>query len=100
MAYSQDQKENIYSHYQFLYSQLCSRMRKLFPISHRKFVARLRELGFEGPFSGGKHLFMSKGDLDLTIPNPHKSKDISAPLLGRILKQAKISHEVWNLCSS
>ena len=47
-------------------------MSKLAPVDWRTFVKRLQELGFEGPFSGGKHPFMRKGDLVLTIPNPHK----------------------------
>ena len=38
-------------------------------------VRKLKELGFDGPYSGGKHLFMIKADLSLTIPNPH-GKDI------------------------
>ncbi|WP_407356545.1 type II toxin-antitoxin system HicA family toxin [Methanolobus sp. WCC5] len=57
-------------------------------------MKRLRELGFEGPFSGGKHTFMTKGDLILTIPNPHKDR-IIADLLQIILKQAHISREEW-----
>ncbi|MDG6245040.1 MAG: type II toxin-antitoxin system HicA family toxin [Methanolobus sp.] len=55
-------------------------------------MKRLRELGFEGPFSGGKHSFMTKGDMILTVPNPHKDR-ISVDLLQRILKQASISRE-------
>lgn len=69
-------------------------MPKLVPVSWRNLVTRLRELGFEGPFSAGKHFFMTKGDLVLTIPNPHKDK-ISVDLLQRILKQAHISREEW-----
>ncbi|MBU1613920.1 type II toxin-antitoxin system HicA family toxin [bacterium] len=45
-------------------------MAKLSPISWTKFVQRLHRLGFEGPYQGGKHPFMVKGDLLLTIPNP------------------------------
>jgi len=67
---------------------------KLAPVTRRNLVKRLRELGFEGPFSGGKHSFMTKGDLILTVPNPHKDR-ISADLLQRILKQAHISREEW-----
>jgi predicted RNA binding protein YcfA (HicA-like mRNA interferase family) len=51
-------------------------------------------LGFDGPYSGGKHPFMVKGDLVLTIPNPHKGK-IGVDLLKRILKQAKIPRDKW-----
>jgi predicted RNA binding protein YcfA (HicA-like mRNA interferase family) len=67
---------------------------KLAPVDWRTFVKRLQELGFEGPYSGGKHPFMQKGDLVLTIPNPHKGT-IGVDLLTRILKQARISREEW-----
>lgn len=69
-------------------------MLKLTPVTWKTLVKRLRELGFEGPFSGGKHSFMTKGNLVLTIPNPHKDR-ISVDLLQRILKQAGISREEW-----
>jgi len=67
---------------------------KLKPISHHSFVSKMRRLGFEGPFSGGKHLFMISGDIRLTIPNPHH-KEIGVELLTRILRQAGISREQW-----
>ncbi|MFQ6116132.1 MAG: type II toxin-antitoxin system HicA family toxin, partial [bacterium] len=44
-------------------------------------------MGFDGPYSGGKHQFMIKEDITLRIPNPHQS-DIGKELLSRILKQA------------
>ena len=40
-------------------------------VKRRDLIAGLRVLGFQGPFSGGKHEFMVRGDLVLTIPNPH-----------------------------
>jgi len=69
-------------------------MAKLGPVSHNELVKRLRIFGFEGPFSGGKHLYMVKGNLRLTIPNPHKQK-INVDLLMRILRQAGITREEW-----
>lgn len=69
-------------------------MSKLVPVDWRTLIKRLRELGFEGPCSGGKHPFMTKGDLVLTVPNPHKDI-IGVDLLKRILKQARISREEW-----
>ncbi|MGA7983112.1 MAG: type II toxin-antitoxin system HicA family toxin [Chromatiaceae bacterium] len=62
-------------------------MTRLSPVSRAALIRRLRELGFEGPFSGGKHLFMVKGDLRLTIPNPHRDV-IGIALLSRILRTA------------
>jgi hypothetical protein len=40
------------------------------PISWDDLCKNLLQLGFEGPFQGGKHPYMIKGDLVLTIPNP------------------------------
>lgn len=65
-------------------------------ISRREFIKKLRNFGFQGPFSGGKHQFMIKDRLKLRIPNPHGSGDISYPLLKEILRQAGISLEDWN----
>ena len=40
-------------------------------ISRKELIRHLRQLGFDGPYSGGKHQFMLKGELTLRIPNPH-----------------------------
>ena len=64
------------------------------PIKRRDFIRYLKKVGFEGPFSGGKHQFMLKDKLRLTLPNPHQ-QEISQSLLTRILKQADISKETW-----
>jgi predicted RNA binding protein YcfA (HicA-like mRNA interferase family) len=69
-------------------------MSKLSPVARNKLIKRLHSLGFEGPFSGGKHMFMSRKDLDVRIPNPHEG-DISSDLLIRILKQAGVSRREW-----
>jgi predicted RNA binding protein YcfA (HicA-like mRNA interferase family) len=67
---------------------------KLTPVSHSELIRGLKTFGFAGPFSGGKHLYMVKGSLRLTLPNPHKQK-IGVDLLMRILRQAGISREQW-----
>ena len=64
------------------------------PIHRRDLVRYLRQLGFEGPYSGGKHQFMIKGDITLWLPNPHQS-DIGRELLTRVLRQAGISRDEW-----
>ena len=66
----------------------------LSPVSHREFVKRLRKFGFAGPFAGGKHLFMVKGERRLAIPNPHR-QEIGVALLSRILRQAGIDRGAW-----
>lgn len=64
-------------------------------ISWRKLVQKFRELGFDGPYSGGRHLFMVKGELKARIPNPHQ-KDISKYLVAEIIRQADISKKEWD----
>jgi len=64
------------------------------PISLRRLIARLKNFGFVGPYSGGRHLFMIKGGLKLRLPNPHRG-DISPALLAEILRQARISKFDW-----
>jgi len=55
----------------------------------------MKACGFSGPFQGGRHPYMTKGNVTITIPNPHK-EDISVDLLSRILRQALISRDEWN----
>lgn len=69
-------------------------MAKITPVSWNTLVKRLRKLGFEGPYTGGKHPYMIKRDVVLTIPNRHK-KEIGIDLLVRILKQGDIDKEDW-----
>ena len=69
-------------------------MSKLRPVSHNELIRGLRAFGFEGPLSGGKHLYMLRGNLRLTIPNPHKQK-VGVDLLIRILRQTGITKEEW-----
>lgn len=64
-------------------------------ISWRNLVQKFRRLGFDGPYSGGRHLFMAKGDLKVRIPNPHRG-DISKHLVLEILKQAGITSKQWD----
>lgn len=69
-------------------------MPRLAPISWRELVKRLRQLGFDGPFEGGKHPYMIKGNIVITLPNPHR-RDVSVDLLRRLLRQARVSRKEW-----
>jgi len=64
------------------------------PIKRRELIACLRRLGFSGPYAGGKHEFMQRDGLSLTIPNPHGG-DIGPRLLAQLLRQARITREEW-----
>jgi predicted RNA binding protein YcfA (HicA-like mRNA interferase family) len=64
------------------------------PLPPREIYRKFRALGFEGPFQGGKHYFMRKGQLKVRVPNPH-GQDISRGLIREILRQANITAEDW-----
>jgi predicted RNA binding protein YcfA (HicA-like mRNA interferase family) len=64
-------------------------------ISRKELLRKFRALGYNGPFSGGKHQFMIKGKQKIRIPNPHMS-DIGVSLLKEILRQAGISSQDWD----
>jgi predicted RNA binding protein YcfA (HicA-like mRNA interferase family) len=64
------------------------------PIKRKDLLQYLRQLDFEGSYSGGRHQFMVKGQLRLFIPNPHEG-DISRSLLARLLREAGIERDEW-----
>ena len=70
-------------------------MPRLSPVPWQELVRRLHSLGFEGPYSGGKHPYMVRGDLVLTLPNPHRG-EVGVDLLSRLLKHASLSRRDWD----
>jgi len=69
-------------------------MPKVVSCSRKVLINKLRALGFQGPFGGGKHSYMKRGGYRQILPNPH-GKEISAELVKEILKQAEIEVEDW-----
>lgn len=69
-------------------------MPRLTSVTRRELVRRLRLLGFDGPFVGGRHEFMLRGTRRLILPNPHRG-DIGIDLLVRLLRQAGVTREEW-----
>ncbi len=67
---------------------------KLKPVTWKALVQKLQNMGFNGPYIGGKHHFLTKDGLRLTIPNPHAG-DISVPLLSEILARSGIGRNEW-----
>ena len=64
------------------------------PIKRRDLIRYLKQLSFEGPYSGSKHQFMRKEDITVWLPNPH-GDDIGRGLLAEILRQAGIEKDEW-----
>lgn len=63
-------------------------------LKRKDLIRYLKQLDFDGPYSGKRHQFMLKADVKLIIPNPHQG-DIGKNLLAEILRQAEISREEW-----
>jgi predicted RNA binding protein YcfA (HicA-like mRNA interferase family) len=69
------------------------------PCKRREFVKKLRQLGFEGAFSGARHQFMVYGQHRLTIPS---NDEYSVPQLRMMIQevevivQREITLEEWN----
>jgi predicted RNA binding protein YcfA (HicA-like mRNA interferase family) len=64
------------------------------PVKRKDLIKALRQAGFDGPYAGGKHEFLVKGEIRLILPNPHQS-EISKDLLARILRQANVDRAEW-----
>ena len=56
-------------------------MGKWTPCKRRKFIKRLRRLGFDGPYSGTRHQFMLLGNHRLAIPS---NSEYSVPQLSNL----------------
>ncbi len=60
-------------------------MPPLGPVKRRDLIRHSRTYGYQGPYSGGKHQFMTRGELTVRIPNPHQG-EIGSGLLSVILR--------------
>ena len=69
-------------------------MPKLSPCTRSELIRKLRKLGFDGPYAGGKHSYMKRRNYRLTIPNPH-GKEIDSVFIRELLNQAEITVEQW-----
>lgn len=69
------------------------------PCKRRDFIKRLRQLDFDGPYSGTHHQFMVYENYRLTIPS---STEYSVPQLRMMLNEVEgiiersISTDEWN----
>ena len=69
------------------------------PCKRRVFIKRLRQLGFDGPYSGTRHQFMIYSNHRMSIPS---DSEYSVPQLRMMLNEAEsiidrsISSDEWN----
>jgi predicted RNA binding protein YcfA (HicA-like mRNA interferase family) len=71
-------------------------MPKLTPLKSRQVIDKLRALGFEGPFAGGRHSRMVHRETGKIIPIPiHGGKDVSVGLIRSIIRDLGITPDEW-----
>lgn len=71
-------------------------MAKLTPIPAREVICKLRQLGYEGPYGGGKHSAMRHPETGKKIPIPvHANRDLPIGTLREIVSIAKVSVKEW-----
>ena len=74
-------------------------MSRWLPCKRKEFIRRPRKLGFQGPFSGTRHQFLTYQEHRLAIPS---QSEYSVPQPKMMLAEAedilgrKISLEEWN----
>lgn len=74
-------------------------MRQWTPCKRREFIRRLRQLGFDGPFSGTRHQFVVYVQHRLAIPS---NTEYSVPQLRMMIREVaeiigrEITAEEWN----
>ncbi|MGB3509269.1 MAG: type II toxin-antitoxin system HicA family toxin [Microcoleaceae cyanobacterium] len=56
------------------------------PCKRRNFIKKLRQLGFDGPFSGSRHQFMTFNENRLTIPS---NDEYSLPQLRMMIREVE-----------
>ena len=68
------------------------------PIKRREFIRKLRGLGFDGPYAGTRHQFMTVGSHRQTIPT---NNEYSVPQVRMLVRQVeailacRISLQEW-----
>jgi predicted RNA binding protein YcfA (HicA-like mRNA interferase family) len=67
---------------------------KIPPCSRAELIRKLKKLGFEGPYPGGRHSYMKRSGYRQIFPNSH-ARQIDSALIREILKQAGINEEDW-----
>jgi len=74
-------------------------MNQWMPCKRRDFIKKLRTLGFDGPYSGSRHQFMTYKEHRMAIPS---NNDYSVPQLRMLLREVEkilervITAKEWN----
>ncbi len=70
-------------------------MPRLTPLSAREVIRKLRALGFEGPYAGGRHSRMVHPLTQTVIPSSIHRKDMGVGLIREIIRQAGTTPDEW-----
>jgi predicted RNA binding protein YcfA (HicA-like mRNA interferase family) len=71
-------------------------MPRLVPLKPQEVIRKLKQLGFDGPYPGGRHQRMVNLKSGKVIPVPlHKGRDVSVGLIREIITEVGVSREDW-----
>ncbi|OIO91884.1 MAG: hypothetical protein AUK03_10505 [Anaerolineae bacterium CG2_30_64_16] len=71
-------------------------MPRLSPEKPLMVIHKLRRLGFEGPFGGGRHVYMRHPETRVKISVPvHGGRDIPIKTMVAIIREAGMLVEEW-----
>ncbi|MBN1902364.1 type II toxin-antitoxin system HicA family toxin [Candidatus Sumerlaeota bacterium] len=71
-------------------------MYKVTSLKPQEVIRKLRALGYEGPYPGGKHQRMANLDTGKVIPVPfHKGNDVSIGLINEIIREIGVTRDEW-----
>lgn len=71
-------------------------MSRVLPLSSKKVLKALENLGFRQVRQKGSHLFLEHPDGRITIVPIHPGKKIKKGLINKIIRDVQISRDEWN----
>ena len=70
-------------------------MSKLTPLKTHELISKLRKIGVEGPFPGGRHSRMVNLKTGQIVPIPIHTKEVGVGLIRKIINQVGLTRDEW-----
>ncbi|MFA6256574.1 MAG: type II toxin-antitoxin system HicA family toxin [Candidatus Absconditabacterales bacterium] len=69
-------------------------MPRITPLKFREVCEKLKKIGFEGPYGGGKHPIMDNGTIVIPVPH-HGGKDVATQTIEEIIHSVGVNKDEW-----